>query len=156
MRNSALNTSRLLAMLAFLFLISACAGEEKLTTVQVSSVIGTWSEPSGGLLSLREDRTFDVSGLEIESQIYGKCPDGNGSGVWGFFVDEGEEGGGVFESQEATSGNRMALTFNGVPQGECGVSLNVVDGGKTLCASDDPDLSCGLDIRFTRSESERA
>ncbi|MET7620496.1 hypothetical protein [Streptomyces sp. NPDC005408] len=155
MGRSAVKLSRLLAVVTPLFLISACAGGEELATVQASSVVGTWSEPSGGLISLREDHTFEVSGLEVKSQIYDDCPDGSGGGSWGFFVDEGKVGGSVFVSKKATSGNSLGLTFEGVPQGGCEVSLNVVDGGKALCASDDPDLPCGLDIRLTRAESAK-
>jgi hypothetical protein len=31
------------------------------------------------------------------------------------------------------------------------MTLSVVDGGKTLCATDD-DVPCGLDVRFTREK----
>ncbi|PRH80306.1 hypothetical protein C6N75_04920 [Streptomyces solincola] len=56
----------------------------------------------------------------------------------------------LWVSSEASSGDSLGLSFADVPQGQCALSLDVIDGGKGLCASDDPDLSCGLDVRFTR------
>jgi hypothetical protein len=34
----------------------------------------------------------------------------------------------------------------------CVLQFAVVDGGKTLCATYDPDVPCGLDVRFTREK----
>ncbi|MEN8655018.1 hypothetical protein ABCR94_31630 [Streptomyces sp. 21So2-11] len=138
------------ALLSPLILIAACAAEPELTTVQESKIVGAWSEGSGTQITFRADRTFDASKLNIGSRLYDGCPSGAASGSWAFFVDEGEPGGSVFASEEATSGESLVLTFQEVPQGDCVITLNAVDGGKALCASDDPDFSCPLNIKFTK------
>ncbi|MFD6432927.1 hypothetical protein [Streptomyces venezuelae] len=70
------------------------------------------------------------------------------SGTWGFYVRKSDALTEV--SEQAKRGTRLGLTFDGVPQGDCAIDLVAVDGGDTLCASDDPDAPCGLDVRFSR------
>ncbi|WP_351234775.1 hypothetical protein [Streptomyces sp. NPDC002133] len=81
------------------------------------------------------------------------CPTGKAVGTWGFWVQEDESSGTFVVSSEANSGDTIGLAFAGVPQGGCGISLSVVDGGDALCATDDPDAVCGLDVRFIRAEA---
>ncbi|MFF4168281.1 hypothetical protein [Streptomyces sp. NPDC001741] len=146
----ATRTVKILAFFAPLMLIAGCVEGEKLATVEASRIIGTWSEPSGGRISFSEKRTFEAHGIDVKSAIYAGCPAGDSTGTWGFFVDEGKPGGFLFVSREASSGETLGITFDGAPEGECEISLNVIQGGETLCATDDPDFTCGLEIRFSR------
>ncbi|MEU2113943.1 hypothetical protein [Streptomyces sp. NPDC019507] len=118
-------------------------------------LVGTWKTSNGAQIALREDRTFDVSAVNWGITLGGEsCPKGKASGTWAFWVDEGEPGGTVFVSAAADSGDAISLTFADVRPGGCGITLSVIDGGDTLCATDDPDLVCGLDVRFNRAEAK--
>ncbi|MFF9769862.1 hypothetical protein ACF1GT_25280 [Streptomyces sp. NPDC014636] len=129
-----------------LLLLTACAGEQT-TKVAASDVVGDWQGPGKDRITLSKDHTFVSHDLGEKSD---HCPAGRNSGTWGFFVDDGASGAAV--SRKAASGDRIGLSFASDDSQEfsCFVDLAVVDGGKTLCATDDPDDPCGLDVRFTR------
>lgn len=114
----------------------------------MDDVAGEWVESAGGRIAISTDRTFTASGLKSDAFSDNDCPAGAASGTWGFYVYKGESMTEV--SEKAQSGTRLGLSFNGVPQGECLIDLVAVDGGDTLCASDDPDALCGLDVKFSR------
>lgn len=107
-----------------------------------------WVESSGGRVDISADRTFNASSLKSDAFADNGCPAGASSGTWGFYVYKGDALTEV--SEKAKSGSRIGLSFNGVPQEDCMIDLVAVNGGDTLCASDDPDAPCGLDVRFSR------
>lgn len=142
----------ILASCAAMLALASCA-DEKTTSLPTARVAGTWETSSGGRITLREDKTFDVSNVKWDSSWNDSCPAGEAKGTWGFWVDEGKPGGTIFISDEANSGSGLGLQFADVPAEGCYLTLNVVDGGDTLCAADDPDTVCGLDIRFSRTKA---
>ncbi|MFF1380110.1 hypothetical protein [Streptomyces sp. NPDC058308] len=132
---------------AAIFLVSSC-GVEKTATVRVDDIAGKWVEPGGGSFTISADRTFKASSLKADAFVDDGCPAGDVSGTWGFYVDKSDALTEV--SKKASSGAWIGLSFHGVPQGGCSIDLVAVDGGDTLCASDDPDDPCDLDVRFSR------
>ncbi|WP_338677352.1 hypothetical protein V1460_33575 [Streptomyces sp. SCSIO 30461] len=141
----------ILAYAAAVLLLTSCSNQDKLAKVRENTVVGTWENSTGERVTLHEDHQFNTSAINWDINLGGEsCPKGETAGTWGFWVDEGKPGGTVIVSTEADSGDAINLTFEGVQPGECEITLSVVDGGDTLCATDDPDLACGLDIRFNR------
>ncbi|MFD3843713.1 hypothetical protein ACFWWC_47115 [Streptomyces sp. NPDC058642] len=145
-----LKRGRVLAMsLVPVLVLTACTSEnEKTTKVSVDRIVGTWTSGDGETLSFAADRTFTSASLDSKKLADARCPGEKAAGSWAFFADLGDDMYGT--SDTARSGKEIGLAFDGLPQEDCSVYLAVVDGGKTLCASNDPDLSCGLDVRFTR------
>ncbi|WP_329220620.1 hypothetical protein OG352_27770 [Streptomyces sp. NBC_01485] len=135
-----------------LLLLPACSGERTATTdVSVAKVAGSWKGPDGERVSLTSDHAFTSAGLDSPKLKDTHCAGGEDSGTWGFYVPDGDDGEAV--SDTAGSGDWIGLSFKSDATQEfpCSVQLAVVDGGRTLCATDDPDLPCGLDVRFTRA-----
>ncbi|GAA3125609.1 lipoprotein [Streptomyces rameus] len=128
-----------------LLLLAACASEET-ATVPLDRIVGRWQGADGEALSFSSDRTFTSSGLDSGKLADSKCPGGPSKGSWGFFTD-GDSGTQV--SKTTKSGSWIGLGFER-RFWQCGLLLAVVDDGRTLCATDDPDTPCGLDVRFTR------
>ncbi|MFJ4713698.1 hypothetical protein [Streptomyces sp. NPDC088785] len=141
-------TRALALVAAALLLLSACSEGDEKTTVTRERVVGDWTAPGGEKLALGADRSFTATGLDAGPLAGKRCPGGKVSGRWKFFADLGD---GMYgTSERATSGDRIGLSFRGLAQEDCAVDLAVVDRGRTLCATDDPDVACGLDVRFTR------
>ncbi|MFY4722749.1 hypothetical protein [Streptomyces sp. LaBMicrA B280] len=139
---------RIAAAAVPLFLLTACGGEHT-AKVAVSGVVGSWRGPGSDRITLSRDHTFVSHGLGKRSD---HCPAGRGGGTWGFFVDDGESGAAV--SRKAASGERIGLSFDGDDSREfpCFVDLAVVDGGKSLCESTDPDDPCDVGVKLTREK----
>ncbi|OQD51772.1 hypothetical protein BM536_038175 [Streptomyces phaeoluteigriseus] len=131
-----------------LLLLTACATEET-AKVSVDRVVGNWEGPNGEKLSFSADRKFAASGLDSKKLAETDCPGDESAGSWGFMVDE--DNGSSFRSATAKSGSWIGLGFERQYFG-CILELAVVDGGDTLCATNDPDVPCGLDVRFTREK----
>ncbi|MFD6803678.1 hypothetical protein [Streptomyces cyaneofuscatus] len=144
--------ARMLACCAAVLLLASCSEGEKATTVRESAVVGTWETSSGGHIALRRDRTFDVGDVDWNVTLNEEsCPDGDAKGSWGFWAEEGESGQTVALSSTATSGDAMGLRFENPTGARCTLTLNVVDNGDALCAAEDMDTVCGLDVRFSRT-----
>ncbi|MGW7172267.1 hypothetical protein [Streptomyces xanthophaeus] len=69
-------------------------------------------------------------------------------------MDKGKPGGHVGMDEEAQSGQIVGLTFNGIPQGSCTLTLSVIKDGSTLCVSMDPDQVCSFKDRFARVKQD--
>ena len=138
------------ALLAPLLLVTACGDTEEKAKVPAEKIVGTWTAADGETFSFAADRTFTSTGLDAKKLASARCPGGKATGSWAFFADQGD---GLYgTSEKARSGDEIGLAFDKEPQESCTMNLSVVDGGKTLCATDDPDLPCGLDVRFTRKK----
>ena len=136
------------AAVAPLLLLSACATEET-AKVPVDLVVGNWRGPDGERLSFSADRKFTAAGLDSKKLAETDCPGGESAGSWGFMVVK--DNGSSFRSDTAKSGSWIGLGFERRHFG-CILELAVVDRGDTLCATNDPDVPCGLDVRFTREK----
>ncbi|MEU9343624.1 hypothetical protein AB0D74_20690 [Streptomyces sp. NPDC048278] len=147
-----LKRGRILAMsLVPVLVLTACTSENpKRTRVSADRIVGDWTGSSGERLSFSADRAFTSSGLDSKNLADERCPGEKATGSWAFFADQGD---GLYgTSEKAGSGDEIGLAFGKESQEDCTINLSVVDDGKTLCASNDPDLSCGLDVRFTRKK----
>ncbi|MFE9249625.1 hypothetical protein [Streptomyces sp. NPDC007088] len=143
------STLRTLAVITPFLLLTACAGSVPTTEVTAGRLTGTWVGPDGERVTLGADRTVATAGLGTEKLAATDCVDRPSKGSWSFLA---AKGGGALESDEsARSGSWIALSFafHG-PAENCHLELSVVDGGKGLCASDDLDFPCALDVKFTR------
>ncbi|MFE0514012.1 hypothetical protein [Streptomyces sp. NPDC058964] len=131
-----------------LLLLTACAGEQT-TKVAASDAVGDWQAPGGERITLSKDRTFVSHDLGKKSD---HCAAGRNSGTRGFFVDDGDSGAAV--SHKAASGDRIGLSFASDDSQEfsCFVDLAVVDGGKSLCETTDPDDPCSVGVKLTREK----
>ena len=145
MHRSALRT---LATLAPFLLLTACAGSSPTAKVAADRITGNWAGPHGEKFTFVADRTFTASGLDSTNLTAAMCPGKPSEGGWAFYVAEGGKGTEISE-KTAKSGSWIGLSFHGAA-GNCRIDLAVVDGGKALCATDDRDVPCGLDVRFTR------
>lgn len=144
-----LTAPRLAAVLATpLLLLTACTAGDETVKVPLERIVGQWQGPDGEKLTLSTDRTFTSSGLHSGKLADTQCPDDPAKGGWGFMTDSGNSS---FASKTATSGSWIGLGFER-KHWACILQLAVVDGGTTLCATDDPDIPCGLDVRFTRQK----
>lgn len=131
-------------------LTSSCAAEVRSPPVSASVISGDWVDATGGKISLREDRTF--SALDVSWGVEsGSCPDGESRGSWAFWK-EGESKDFAFASENAKSGNSLALSFEGADQGECYITLNLIDDGASLCATDDIEIICSTESKFRRPD----
>lgn len=128
-----------------LILWSGCSVDETVT-VSADQVSGVWVGPDGITIDLARNRKFTESGFDSGKLAENDCPNLEDRGAWGFFVDGKHS---EYMSQEAQRGDWIGLSFT---QQECVVGLAVVDGGDTLCATDDPDLPCSLGVRLKRKE----
>lgn len=139
---------RIAAATVPLVLLTACGGEQT-TKVAASGVVGDWRGPGVDRITLSPDHTFVSHDLGKKSD---HCPAGRNSGTWGFFVDDGDSGAAV--SHKADSGDRIGLSFDGDGSQEfpCFVDLAVVDGGKGLCETTDPDDPCSVGVKLTREK----
>ncbi|MEU9336564.1 hypothetical protein AB0D49_25910 [Streptomyces sp. NPDC048290] len=136
------------AAVAPLLLLTACATDES-ARVSADRVVGNWNGPNGERLSFSADRKFAAAGLDSERLAETDCPGGESTGSWGFMVDE--ENGSSFRSNTAKSGSWIGLGFEREYFG-CILELAIVDGGDTLCATNDPDVPCSLGVRFIREK----
>ncbi|CAL9578888.1 hypothetical protein SUDANB58_04994 [Streptomyces sp. enrichment culture] len=146
-RSSPASGHRIGVAAASLLLITACAAEGT-TKTQADRIVGNRKGPDGERIAFSADRKSTSSGLDSRKLAETDCPGGAAGGSWGFMVDSGTSG---FRSETAESGSWIGLGFRREHFG-CVLELAVVDGGKTLCATDDPDTPCGLDVRFTREK----
>ncbi|MFJ9174923.1 hypothetical protein [Streptomyces sp. NPDC102360] len=119
-------------------------------TASVDRVVGDWEAESGARLSLAADHTFTSARLASGGLAGTGCPVGRGSGDWAFFAHDGADS--YTTSKKANSGSEIGLMFGAPSEASCHIDLTVVDHGKSLCATDDPDLPCGLNTRFERAK----
>ncbi|MFE3591370.1 hypothetical protein ACFXOY_28140 [Streptomyces niveus] len=138
-----------LVLVPFL-LLTACSSPPETARVPLSRVIGNWTGPEGEEISLAADHTFESTNLAANKLAADDCPEKQTQGSWAFYADLGDGMSGT--SKEASSGDWIGLYFKGLPQEDCAVQLAVVNHGKTLCATVDPDDPCSLDVRFRREE----
>ncbi|PCG87650.1 hypothetical protein CIB93_02895 [Streptomyces sp. WZ.A104] len=131
-----------------LLLLAACSTEDAVK-VPADRIIGDWKGPDGEQLSFSIDRKFTSSGLDSKNLAAIRCPGSTAAGSWGFFVDDEN---GSHMSKTAKSGSRIGLSFQDVRQEDCMMDLAVLDDGETLCATNDPDVPCGLEVRFSREK----
>ncbi|MEV8406153.1 hypothetical protein AB0R12_10125 [Streptomyces niveus] len=132
------------------FLLTACSGTPETARVPLDRVVGSWMGPDDEEISLTADRTFESTDLAANKLAADNCPENQTRGSWAFYADLGD---GMYgTSKKAPSGDRIGLSFKGLPQEDCAMQLAVVDGGKTLCATADPDDPCSLDVRFSREK----
>ncbi|MEU8763995.1 hypothetical protein [Streptomyces sp. NPDC048659] len=134
-----------------LLALTACAdGGQEPAEIAKQELVGSWTGEKGERMQFSSDQTFRFTSVSLESQTYLSCPSGASTGEWSFFVSRGD---GLFSDPQADSGKSIALTFDGQDLGGCGFFVSVVDGGKTLCLSDDPDHLCTVESMFSRVES---
>ncbi|MFD5745923.1 hypothetical protein [Streptomyces sp. NPDC127033] len=138
-----------LALMPFL-LLTACSGSPETIRIPVSRVVGNWTGPDGEEISFAVDRTFESANLAANELAAEDCPAKRTSGGWAFYAKQGD---GMYgTSKEAASGDRIGLSFTGLPEEDCFLDLAVIDGGNTLCATSDPDDPCSLGVRFSREK----
>ncbi|MFJ1603947.1 hypothetical protein ACIOHS_11335 [Streptomyces sp. NPDC088253] len=138
---------RTLAALAPFLLLTACAGSQPTAKVAADRITGNWAGPHGEKFSFAADRTFTASRLDSKNLTEAMCTGKPSEGGWAFYVAEGKNT--EISEKTAKSGSWIGLSFHGAAE-DCRIDLAVVDGGKALCATDDRDLPCGLDVKFTR------
>ncbi|WP_371773289.1 hypothetical protein [Streptomyces sp. NBC_01438] len=143
------STLRTLAVIAPFLLLTACAGSKPTTKVKAQLITGTWTGPDNEKLTFAADRTFTASNLGSENLAPQKCADTPSDGGWAFYAP-GKSQGTEFSDKSAASGSWIAVVFHGAAE-DCRFDLAVVDKGKALCATDDRDAPCSLDVKFTRS-----
>ncbi|SFO07132.1 hypothetical protein SAMN04487980_105416 [Streptomyces sp. cf124] len=133
-----------------LLLVTACSTREDTTKVPAEHIVGNWKGPDGERISFSADREFTATGLDSKKLATADCPGGKSNGAWGFFVDDAN---GSHRSETAKSGSWIGLGLaRKYLDWGCLLDFAVVDGGKTLCATLDPDDPCSLDVRFTRGK----
>ncbi|WP_327728397.1 hypothetical protein OG250_18430 [Streptomyces sp. NBC_00487] len=133
-----------------LLLVAACSTTDDTAKVSAARIVGNWKGPDGERISFSDDRKFTATGLDSKELATADCPSGKSGGGWGFFVDDAN---GSHMSKTAKSGSWIGLGLaREYWDWDCNLQLAVVDDGKTLCASNDPDVPCGLDVRFTREK----
>ncbi|MEV8033004.1 hypothetical protein [Streptomyces sp. NPDC086182] len=140
-------TLRIFAALAPFLLLTACVGSQPTTRVAANRITGNWVGPNGEKFTFGADRTFTAKGLDSKNLAAVTCPGKSSKGGWAFYAAVGKNT--EISDETAKSGSWIGLSFDGAAE-NCQFDLAVVDGGKTLCATDDADFSCGLDVRFTR------
>ncbi|WP_306317439.1 MULTISPECIES: hypothetical protein [unclassified Streptomyces] len=130
---------------------TSCDMQGEPATIPVDRAVGNWRAESGATVSLAADHTFTSTRLTVGGLADTGCPGGRGSGDWAFFA---HEGGNTYSasSEKTKSGSKIGLSFSSPSDTTCWMDLTVVDNGKSLCATDDPDMPCGLNTRFTRSK----
>ncbi|MBK3625633.1 hypothetical protein ACWC9X_16340 [Streptomyces asoensis] len=138
---------RALAVIAPFLLLTACAGSQPTTKVSAGRITGEWEGPHGEKFTFAADRTFTAGGLDSKNLASTTCPGKASEGGWAFYVSEGK--GTEISDKSAESGSWIGLSFHGSAE-NCELDLAVVDDGKALCATDDRDAPCGLDVKFTR------
>ncbi|GHG05468.1 hypothetical protein [Streptomyces zaomyceticus] len=137
------------------FFSAACSGEEELSRVTAGSVSGTWTGGNGGTMTLQADHRFSTSGIDWGTASAGSgCPRGEGDGIWAFWGSDPDSPETSSALEKYTEGDTVNLSFNGVEQGSCLINLNVIEGGSTLCVSDDIEVPCSLDLRFTKAGAD--
>lgn len=139
-------SGRWIAAVAPLLLLTACTTDET-AKVSVDQVVGHWQGPDGEEITFSAGRKFTASGLDSKKLAGEDCPGGKSAGGWGFFVDDAN---GSHMSKVAKSGSQIGIGLaRKYWDWNCTMNFAVVDDGKTLCATNDPDVPCGLDVRFT-------
>ncbi|MFF2644934.1 hypothetical protein ACFVUB_34465 [Streptomyces niveus] len=148
---SSLKPGRKLGLVLVPFLLlTACSTTPETTRVPLDRVIGIWTGPDGEEISLAADHTFSSTNLAANKLAADDCPEKQTQGSWSFYADLGD---GMYgTSKEASSGDWIGLSFEGLPQEDCALDLAVVNRGKTLCATIDPDDPCSFDVRFSREK----
>ncbi|ULR55699.1 hypothetical protein [Streptomyces deccanensis] len=133
-----------------LLLAAACDGTGDTAKVPAERIVGNWKGPDGERISFSADREFTATGLDSKKLATADCPGGKSGGSWGFFVDDAN---GSHTDKTASSGSWIGLGLARTYwDWNCALGFAVVDGGKTLCATYDPDDPCSLDVRFTREK----
>lgn len=126
-------------------LATGCVAEDT-AEVSVQQVVGTWTSPDGEVLKLRSDRSFVASGLDSEKLYLDDCPASEANGSWGFNVADGSDD--AYMSGAAESGDSISFI---VPGREwCYGDLAIVDGGDTLCFTD--EMPCDYEVRHRRKD----
>ncbi|MFJ9630058.1 hypothetical protein ACIRU8_20335 [Streptomyces sp. NPDC101175] len=138
---------RTFAALAPFLLLTACAGSQPTTKVTADHITGNWTGPHGEKFTFAADRTFTASGLDSKNLADEMCTGKPSNGGWAFYVAESKNT--DISDKTAKSGSWIGLSFHGAAE-NCRIDLAVVDGGKALCATDDPAVPCGLDVKFTK------
>ncbi|GAB2953778.1 hypothetical protein [Streptomyces heilongjiangensis] len=133
-----------------LLLVAACSTTEDTAKVPAERIVGDWKGPDGERISFSANRQFTATGLGSTKLATADCPSGKSGGGWGFFVDDAN---GSHMSKTAASGSWIGLGLaREYWDWDCQLQFAVVDDGKTLCASIDPDDPCSLGVRFTREK----
>jgi hypothetical protein len=140
-------TLKICAALAPFLLLTACVGSQPTTKVGVDRITGNWVGPHGEKFTIAADRTFTAKGLDSKNLAAVTCPGKPSKGGWAFYTAVRKHT--EISDGTAKSGSWIGLSFDGAAE-NCHFDLAVVDGGKALCATDDADFSCGLDVKFTR------
>jgi hypothetical protein len=140
-------TLRTFAAIAPFLLITACAGSQPTTKVAADRITGNWAGPHGEKVTFAADRTLTASGLDSKNLASARCPGKPAEGDWSFYAAISKHT--EISDETAKSGSWIALSVGGAAE-DCHFDLAVVDGGKTLCATDDRDAPCGLDVKFTK------
>ncbi|GAB7108577.1 lipoprotein [Streptomyces phaeofaciens JCM 4814] len=141
---------RAAAALIPLLLVAACSTTEETAKVPAERIVGNWQGPDGERISFSADREFTATGLDSKKLAPVDCPTGKSGGGWGFFVSDDN---GSHMSKTAKSGSWVGLGLaREYWDWNCSLQFAVVDDGRTLCASNDPDVPCGLGVRFTREK----
>jgi hypothetical protein len=138
---------RTLAALAPFLLLTACAGSQPTTKAAADSITGNWAGPHGEKVTFAADRTLTASGLDSNNLASARCPGKPSAGDWSFYVATSMHT--EISDETARSGSWIALSVGGAAEG-CHFDLAVVNDGKALCATDDRDAPCGLDVKFTK------
>ncbi|MFF4978436.1 hypothetical protein [Streptomyces sp. NPDC001083] len=128
-------------------LLTGYVGSQSTTRVAVDRITGSWTGPHGEKFTIATDRTFTASGLDSKNLAVTRCPGKPSEGGWSFYVPEGH--GTEIGEKTAKSGSWIGLSFHGAAE-NCHFDLGVVDDSKALCATDDRDLPCGLNVKFIR------
>ncbi|MFI6408497.1 hypothetical protein [Streptomyces sp. NPDC050548] len=138
---------RTLTALAPLLLLTACAESQPTTKVTADHITGDWMGPHGEKFTFAADRTFTANGLDSKNLADEMCSGKPSKGGWAFYVAASRNT--DISDKAAKSGSWIGLSFDGAAE-NCRIDLAVVDGGKALCATDDPDAPCGLDVKFAK------
>ncbi|WP_143202925.1 hypothetical protein [Streptomyces sp. CB02261] len=109
-------------------------------------------------MELKTNRSFTTSGVNWRNVSEGsECPQGGTrTGRWGFWGSEPGHADSSAVLDKYTAGDTINLSFEGAPQGQCLINLNVTKGGSTLCVSDDIEIPCSREITFTKDAGKTA
>lgn len=132
--------------------VSSCATDVTLSSISDSAASGQWEGSGGGVVSLKANRTFTTSGINWREVSEGSgCPQGQtAAGTWAFWGSDPGSPEISSALDRYTSGESINLSFDGAPQGECLINLNVTKGGSALCVSDDIEIPCSREITFVK------
>ncbi|MGW6391594.1 hypothetical protein ACWFR1_14065 [Streptomyces sp. NPDC055103] len=138
--------------------ITSCATDVTLSSLSDSEAAGKWQEGNGGIVELRKNRTFTTSGINWRNVSEGSdCPQAETTtGTWAFWGSDPDHPQSSAALAQYTAGDTINLSFEGSPQGQCLINLNVTKSGSTLCVSDDIEIPCSREVTFTKDGERTA